>query len=306
MKTPLAFFALSFVTPAVAIGCGSSPTTPPTSASATPAGPSAPAPAYTPVTASGADPATDAKIRQSLAGPQRTAEERARDGYRHPLETLEFFGLREDMTVVELSPGGGWYSAVLAPVLRDKGKLFVAGSDPNGDPKSEGTKNAQALLARFQQSPQAFDKAQSLVVARDKPIVLGAPESADMVLTFRNFHNWVGGKSTDGILTAVFAVLKHGGVLGMTDHRANPGTSADPKVVGDSGYIPEDAVVDIVQKAGFKLAGKSEVNANPKDTKDYPKGVWTLPPSYELGAVDHAKYEAIGESDRMTLKFVKP
>jgi predicted methyltransferase len=306
MNRSLPFFAVSFLTSAVAIGCGSSPSTPPTSASGGPAIPSAPGAVYTPATAPGADAATDAKIRQSLAGAQRTEKERARDVYRHPLETLEFFGLTDSMTVVELSPGGGWYSAVLAPVLRDKGKLFVAGGDPNGDPKSEGTKNAQELVARFQQSPQAFDKVQSIVVARDKPIVLGAPESADMVLTFRNFHNWVGGKSTDGILTAVFTVLKHGGVLGLTDHRANPGTSADPKVVGDSGYIPEDAVVDIVQKAGFKLAGKSEVNANPKDTKDYPKGVWTLPPSYELGPVDHAKYEAIGESDRMTLKFVKP
>ena len=278
-------------------GCGSSPSKPPV--------PDPPPPPYRPATAPGADPATDAKIRLSLAGPQRPDAERARDGYRHPLETLEFFGLKDDMTVVELAPGGGWYSAVLAPVLRDRGKLLVAAGDPKGDPKSESTQDAQALLGRFEKSPQAFDKVEWVTFSRDKR-VLGPPESADMVLTFRNFHNWIGGESVDSVVGAVFAVLKHGGVLGLTDHRANPGTPADAKTVGDSGYVPEDAVVQMVQKAGFQLAGKSEVNANPKDTKDYPKGVWTLPPTYILGSTDHAKYAAIGESDRMTLKFVKP
>ena len=258
-----------------------------------------------PSAAAPADPATDAKLRQSLGGAQRTDPEKARDRYRHPLETLELFGLRDDMTVVEISPGGGWYTAVLAPVLRDRGKLLVAGGDPGGDPKSEGTKNAQALQARFQATPAAFDKVQTVVVAEGKPVVFGAPESADMVVTFRNFHNWVGDPFMDKVLSASFSVLKHGGVLGVTDHRAKPGTTADPKVIGDSGYAPEEYVVATIEKAGFKLAARSEVNANPKDTRDYAKGVWTLPPTYELGDVDHAKYEAIGESDRMTLKFVK-
>lgn len=262
-------------------------------------------PPATPSAAAPPDAATDAKLRASLSGGQRTDKEKARDVYRHPLETLEFFGLRDDMTVVEISPGGGWYTAVLAPVLRDKGKLVVAGGDPNGDPKSEGTQNAKELLARFQQTPQAFDKVQSVVVKRDA-VSFGPNESADMVLTFRNFHNWVGGPAMDQILGASFAVLKHGGVLGVTDHRAKPGAPTDAKTVDDTGYVPEDYVVQTIEHAGFKLAGKSEVNANPKDTKDYPKGVWTLPPSYELGDQDHAKYEAIGESDRMTLKFVKP
>ena len=134
----------------------------------------------------------------------------------------------------------------------------------------------------------------------------GAPESADMVVTFRNFHNWVGDPVMDKLLAASFAVLKHGGVLGVTDHRAAPGTAPDPKVIGDTGYVTESYVVETIEKAGFKLAGRSEINANPKDTKDYPKGVWTLPPVYELGDQDHAKYQAIGESDRMTLRFVKP
>ncbi len=264
------------------------------------------APPYTPVTAPGADAATDAKLRASLAGAQRTPKERARDGYRHPLETLEFFGLRADMTVIELSPGGGWYSAVLAPVLHDSGKFFVAGGDPNGDAKSEGTKNALELRNRFQASPDVFGNAKSLVIAQGKPLDLGPAGSADMVLTFRNFHNWVSGPEVDAILAATFAVLKSGGVLGMTDHHANPGVTDDRKHADKTGYVTEDFVIQTVQKAGFKLAGKSEVNANPKDTKDYAKGVWALPPSFDGGNVDHDKYAAIGESDRMTLKFVKP
>jgi len=248
----------------------------------------------------------DTELRQSLAGGQRTDKEKKRDVYRHPLETLEFFGLKDDMTVVEISPGEGWFSAVLAPVLRDRGKLVVAGGDPKGDPNAEGTKQAQTLAARFQAMPKVFDKVGLVVVKGDQDWVLGAPESADAVLTFRNFHNWVEDKTADKVLGAAFKVLKHGGILGVTDHRANPGAPTDPKTVGDTGYVPEDFVIKTIEGAGFKLAGKSDVNANPKDTKDHPKGVWTLPPSYALGATDHAKYEAIGESDRMTLKFVKP
>jgi predicted methyltransferase len=289
-RTPrLAWPALA----ALAVACGGEAAAPPPSTAAA-------------TSAADVKGSVDAKLRSSLAGAQRTEKERKRDVYRHPLETLEFFGLNDGMSVVEISPGEGWFTAVLAPVLRDHGKLVVAGGDPNGDPKSEGTQHAQALQQRFQKMPQAFDRVQSVVLKHDQDWVLGPPESADMVLTFRNFHNWVEAKMTDQVLGAAFKVLKHGGVLGLTDHRANPGGSEDPKVVGDRGYIPEATVVRIVEAAGFKLAGKSEVNANPKDTKDYPKGVWTLPPTYELGDTDRAKYEAIGESDRMTVKFVKP
>jgi len=281
--------ALVLTSLAGSAACGSSrPALPPPSAAAAP------------------DAATDAKLQQALAAPARTDKEKARDVYRHPRETLGFFGLRDDMTVVEISPGGGWYTAILAPVLRERGQLRVTSGDPNGDPKSEGTRDAQAMQKRFQGAPDVFDKVQSLVIADGKPPSFGAPESADMVLTFRNFHNWVGDPSMAQVLGAAFAVLKHGGVLGVTDHRAKPGTTVDPKVVGDTGYVPEDYVVETLEKAGFKLAARSDVNANPKDTKEYPKGVWTLPPTYELGDTDHAKYEAIGESDRMTLRFVKP
>jgi predicted methyltransferase len=288
-RSPLSALALSLS----AVACGGAAATPP--AAATPS-----------TNAAEVKGAADGKIREALAGGQRTEKEKKRDTYRHPLETLDFFGLTDGMTVIEISPGTGWYTAILAPVLREHGKLVVAGGDPHGDPKDEGTQHAQALVDRFQKGPQAFDKVQSVVLKDGKPWDLGAPESADMVLTFRNLHNWVEEKNADKILGAAFKVLKHGGVLGVTDHRANAGASADPKVIGDTGYIPEDAAIKIVEAAGFKLAAKSEINANPKDTKDYPKGVWTLPPTYELGEVDHAKYAAIGESDRMTLKFVKP
>jgi predicted methyltransferase len=262
-------------------------------------------PPFVPRPAPPPDPATDAKLVQSLGGSQRTDAEKARDVYRHPRETLEFLGLRENMTVVEISPGGGWYTAVLAPVLREHGKLFVAGGDPNGDPKAEGTKDAKDLLARFQKAPEAFDRVEPIVIHPDA-ISFGTPETADMVLTFRNFHNWVGDPIEAKILAAAFAVLKHGGVLGLTDHRAKADGSRDPKVIGETGYVPERFVVEEVEKAGFQLADRSEINANPKDTTDHPRGVWTLPPVYALGETDRAKYQAIGESDRMTLRFVKP
>jgi predicted methyltransferase len=293
MNRALLASALPLFVGLATVACGGSPAQPP--ASPAPAS-LAPAP---PV-----DPATDAKIVQSLAGAQRTDAERARDVYRHPRETLAFFGLRENMTVVEIAPGGGWYTAVLAPVLREHGKLFVVGGDPAGDPKSEGTRDAQALMARIQKSPGTLDAVQA-VVMRD-PLSFGPPGSADMVLTFRNFHNWVGDPFEGKVLAAAFAVLKHGGVLGVTDHRAKADAARDTKAMSDTGYVPESFVVEQVEKAGFQLAGRAEINANPRDTKDYPKGVWTLPPSYELGDTDRAKYQAIGESDRMTLRFVKP
>jgi predicted methyltransferase len=241
---------------------------------------------------------TEGKIKAALAGAHRMPKETPRDAYRHPLETLTFFGLKDDMTVVELSPGGGWFTAVLAPVLAEKGKLVVVGGDPNGPTNAEGTNNAKKLQ-------EAFGKVETRIVREKEEPVLGAPASADMVVTFRNFHNWVEGGEDTKMLAAIRAVLKPGGILGVTDHRAKDGAPVDAKTVGDTGYIPEAFVIKTIEAAGFKLAGKSDVNANPKDTKDYAKGVWTLPPTYELGDTDRAKYEAIGESDRMTLKFVK-
>jgi predicted methyltransferase len=251
-------------------------------------------------------PTVDTKRRASLAGSQRTEAERARDVHRHPRETLEFFGLREDMSVIEIAPGEGWYTAVLAPVLAERGTLSVTTADPNGPPEAESTKNAKALLARFMGAPNSFGRVRTIVVNWKEDASLGPDGSADMVLTFRNAHNWLGGKTFDKVLATIFRVLKPGGILGLTDHRANPGGPTDANATADTGYVPEAYVMRQVEAAGFKLAGRSEINANPKDTKDYPKGVWTLPPTYALAGVDRAKYTAIGESDRMTLRFLKP
>jgi predicted methyltransferase len=246
------------------------------------------------------------ELRAAIAGTQRSDRERARDVYRHPAETLELFGVREDMNVVELWPGGGWYSAILAPFLRERGRLVVAAGDPNGDPKAEPTQDAKAFLARSNLQPEVFGRVARIQVPATGDVVLGPPESADAVFTFRNLHTFVWLKIDQQILAASFRVLKHGGVLGLTDHRAPPGGSTDPKVLGDTGYIPEAYAVALVERAGFRLVARSEINANPMDTKDYEGGVWALPPTYANGEKDHARYEAIGESDRMTLKFVKP
>jgi predicted methyltransferase len=251
-------------------------------------------------------PPVDAKLTASLAGPQRTEAERARDVYRHPHETLAFFGLRDDMSVVELTPGEGWYTAVLAPVLAERGKFSVTIADPNGPADFDATKGARALLARFRSDPNSFGHVRTIVVNWHQDATLGPDRSADMVLTFRNAHNWLGVEIFDKVLAAIFKVLKPGGILGLTDHRANPGGPTDAKAIGDTGYVPEAYLIQQVEAAGFKLAATSEINANPKDTKDYPSGVWTLPPTYVLGDADRGRYASIGESDRMTLKFVRP
>jgi len=251
--------------------------------------------------------AIDARLTSVLAGPQRTAEERARDIYRHPRETLEFFGIQEKLTVVELSAGRGWYTAILAPLLGPSGALTVTAADPNGPADSEGTKNAKFLAERLGRDPATFGN----VVIRtvdwsQRGASLGPDSSADMVVTFRNWHGWVNAGVLDNVLSAALRVLKPGGVLGVEEHRASANGSSDPKVIGETGYVPESTVIAAAEGAGFKFVAKSEVNANPKDTKDYPKGVWTLPPTLRLGDVEREKYVRIGESDRMTLKFIKP
>ncbi len=253
-----------------------------------------------------APPSPGVELRSAIAGSQRSDREKARDVYRHPGETLEFFGVRGDMNVIELWPGGGWYSAILAPFLRERGRLVVATGDANGDPNAEPTQDAKAFIARSMLQPALFDRVARIPVSTTGDIVLGPPESADAVLTFRNLHTFVWLKIDEQILAASFRVLKHGGVLGLTDHRAATGGSTDPRVLGDTGYIPEAYAVALVERAGFRLVARSEINANPMDTKDYEGGVWALPPTYANGAKDHARYEGIGESDRMTLKFVKP
>jgi predicted methyltransferase len=248
------------------------------------------------------DKAAQASLVQAVAGPQRSEANRARDQYRHPVETLSFIGVKPTDTVVELWPGGGWYTEILAPYLADKGRLIAAA--PAG-------KGAESMAKRFDANPALYGK----VERANFPTVLGgtgvAPGTADAVLTFRNVHNWNTGylhaekaDYSEAAFREIYTMLKPGGVLGIEDHRLPESASADR--AGDSGYIKVSTVRAMAEKAGFEFAGSSEVNANPKDTTDWPEGVWTLPPSFALGDKDRAKYAAIGESDRMTLRFVKP
>ena len=250
-------------------------------------------------------PAPDAALQAAIAGSWRDPANTARDPYRHPGQTLAFFGIRPDMNVVEITPGGGWYSEILAPYLRDDGKYVAAIVDPAafeaGRQRDYYQRGKDGLAKKFADGAARFDKA--AVVAYDpKAPSFGAPGSADMVVTFRNVHNWRSAGQAEGMFKGFYEVLKPGGVLGVVEHRAKGDVPADDK----SGYVGEAQVIAMAEAAGFKLVEKSEVNANPRDTKDHPNGVWTLPPSNNHDAVDDAKYKAIGESDRMTLRFVKP
>lgn len=247
------------------------------------------------------------KMDQVLAGTWRSAENKARDPYRHPKATLTFFGIKPGQTVVEITPGGGWYTEILAPLLKGNGKVIAAIVDP-ATATSEGMKDYLTKSnAKYREKLSGDAGHYSEVDIREFPLTapkFGGDGSADMVVTFRNVHNFMMWNNDQAMFQAFFKVLKPGGVLGITDHRAAPG--ADLAKIKESGYIPEDYVIKLATDAGFKLEGKSEINANPKDTKDYANGVWTLPPTLAEGDKDKEKYTAIGESDRMTLKFVKP
>ncbi|HEX7817232.1 methyltransferase [Dyella sp.] len=243
---------------------------------------------------------TSSQLDTVLAGDWRQPANRARDVYRHPKATLEFFGIRPDYTVIEITPGGGWYSEILAPLLKDNGHYIAAIQKANN---GEARQDATALHQKFDADPSHYGKA-AFVEYDPKAPSLGAASSADMVLTFRNVHNWVMANNAPAMFKAFFNVLRPGGTLGVVDHRASDKASLD--AVKKSGYLPTAYVIKLATDAGFKLEETSEINANPKDTKDYPQGVWTLPPTYALGDKDKAKYQAIGESDRMTLRFVKP
>ncbi|MHB1059224.1 MAG: class I SAM-dependent methyltransferase [Rhodanobacter sp.] len=244
---------------------------------------------------------TASQLDSVLAGSWRLPANRARDVYRHPKATLQFFGVRPDRTVIEITPGGGWYAEILAPLLRDNGHYVAAEKAPAAD--SEARSDDSALRKKFAADPTHYGNARIVQFDPQVP-VFGPPASADLVLTFRNVHNWVMADTAPAMFKAFYAVLKPGGVLGVVDHRADGNASLE--AVKRSGYLPTRYVVKLAVDAGFTLDESSEVNANPKDTKDYPEGVWTLPPTLTLGEKDRAKYLAIGESDRMTLRFVKP
>ena len=231
----------------------------------------------------------------------RSAKNKARDQYRNPVETLNFFGIKNNMTVVELNPGGCWYQEILAPFLKDKGKYVSATYDP--DSESEYRRNSyQAEMKRLKANKKIYGK--PLVVSLSGE-AYGKEESADMVLSFRNYHNWVGSSEFEK-LRAVFKTLKPGGIFGITDHRSD-------STVDEKGYTCEPCMIRDAEVVGFIYVGSSQINANPKDTKDYPGGVWNLPPSLRDRGLKKSEikkmqklYKEIGESDRYTLKFMKP
>ncbi len=242
-------------------------------------------------------------LKMAIDGEHRSAKNKARDQYRHPAETLEFFGVKPESSVVELWPGGGWYSEILVPYLKDKGNYYAAGFglDTGSEYRTKGHK---ALLSKFADAPNVYGKPTVTVLNPPNQTLIAPSNTVDFVLTFRNVHNWTINEQDSAVFAAAFRALKPGGVFGVVEHRANE--TMDVVEQAKTGYVSEQYVIDLAEKVGFKLAGRSDINANPKDTKNYEKGVWTLPPSLRLKEVDKDKYVAIGESDRMTLKFVKP
>jgi len=255
--------------------------------------------------------AADAKLKAAIDGPQRAAEHKARDGARHPEATLAFWGVKPNQTIIELSPGSGYWTEILAPYAKATGGTYYATAADLANPNvSEGAKAGRASFEKKYADTAKFGEVK-LVNFGPVSGPLGPPGSADMVITARNLHNWAPNAAfAEKVLKDAHAVLKPGGVLAVEEHRADPKPSAPG---WSTGYMTEAEVIALAEKAGFKLAAKSEANANPKDTKDHPFGVWTLPPSRWTTAgnkgsdpnFDRAKYDAIGESDRMTLRFVK-
>ncbi len=240
-------------------------------------------------------------LRQAVDGPQRTEKNKARDVYRHPLAMLRFFGLRPSQSVLEIDPGpAGWWTEILAPYLEKHGRYIAA--VPAGEPGTDSARMRAVFMAKLQTAPALYDKVKIVDLTGD---LAGVPScSVDRVLTFRNLHDWMRDGTDGAYLRAFYRVLKPGGVLGIEDHRASTAKPQDPQAA--SGYVREDYAVSLIRRAGFTLAARAGIGNNPKDTKDYPAGVWTLPPTYRLKDVDRAKYAAIGESDRFTLKFFKP
>jgi predicted methyltransferase len=237
-----------------------------------------------------------------LTGSQRSAQNSARDRYRHPKETLLFFGIRPEMKVLEVWPEPGWYTEIIAPLVRERGKYYAAVIAPDPD-----SKYVTGRLSDYQQklasTPDVYGAVEVVTFPNDGGDVV-PPGSLDMVVTFRNIHNWMARDSAGQAFATAYKALKPGGVLGVVEHRGNSAIAQDPKA--KSGYVNEDYAIRLIEGQGFTLVGESQVNANPKDTKDYEQGVWTLPPTYRLGDKDRQKYADIGESDRFTLKFVKP
>lgn len=247
----------------------------------------------------------DEQLAKVIAGDHRTETFSQRDRYRHPQEVLEFFSLSPDLAVVEIWPGRGWWTEILGPYLNDSGTYYAAGFSLTAKRTPEWRQNMQRELnARWESQPDLYGSVIVTGLSVPEDTEIAPAESVDLVLTFRNVHNWMKGEYAPGVFEAVYRALKPGGVLGVVEHRAEPGTSLEDMI--QSGYVTEEQVIQLAADAGFVLLERSEINANPKDTKDHPAGVWTLPPSLRLKDKDRGEYLAIGESDRMTLKFRKP
>lgn len=265
-----------------------------------------------PAIAGGADVA--ARIEKAMLGDHRSEANKARNQYRHPVGTLTFFGLRDGMSVMEIAPGGGWYTEILAPVMRHHGQYIAASYDMDveGQPEYRYAQH-EAMLETFRASPDLYDQVAVVPFSPPESSSLGEADSVDMIVTFRNTHGWINNGLAEGIFSEFARVLKPGGVLGIVQHRAANGT--DPAETAQTGYVSEEAVIALAREAGLYLDGRSEVNANPADSHDHEAGVWTLPPGLRLcrdiededeKAVCEESWNAIGESDRMTLRFRKP
>lgn len=249
-------------------------------------------------------PPPELTLAQAIAAPERTSEFRARDRHRHPQPTLEFFGVQPQMTVVEVWPSPGWYTEILAPYLRARGRYIAAGFAVSPESAPEWRRDMMKdFRAKLGAQPGRYDRAHITELGAPDRWIAAPAGSADLLLSFRNVHNWVAGGYERDMFKAFYAALKRGSTLGIVEHRAKPGTSLE--VMKKSGYITEALVIQLAEDAGFSLDAKSEINANPKDTRNHPEGVWTLPPTLKLGTKDRQKYLDIGESDRMTLRFVK-
>lgn len=238
----------------------------------------------------------------ALNGEHRSEANRARDAYRHPQETLLFFGIAEGMTVMELSPGGGWYTEVLAPLMNGNGTLIAAHSSPNGG--SYARRSLGGFLKKLGENADVYGAVEVSTLQPPGAVSPAEPGSVDLALAFRNVHSWLRADQAEVMFSVIAEALKPGGVLGIVQHRGETGLSVEQ--MKNSAYVSEEKVVELAQLAGLKLDARSEINANPKDTKDHPRGVWTLPPTLAAGDTDRERYLAIGESDRMTLRFVKP
>ena len=248
--------------------------------------------------------AENTALTNAINGAQRSAQNKSRDSARHPRQTLEFFDVKSNAIVLEIWPAKGWYTEILAPYLKQGGGQYIAAGFPLHAGPQWRQEMQQALQDTLASQPSDYDAVHFVEIGPPSFWSLGKDNSVDTVLTFRNVHNWIKDGDEQAMFKAMYQVLKPGGILGVIDHRAKENT--DIKTVNQTGYVTEQAVIALAQQAGFVLDSTSEINANLKDTKDYPKGVWTLPPTLRLGEQNRQHYLSIGESDRMTLKFSKP